>query len=71
VLARFQAGDRSPAEVARSLETSLPSISYHVHALVHSGLLREDGTSPVRGALEHFYRPTSDAKKLLEVIERL
>ena len=71
VLARFQAGDRSPAEVARSLGTSLPSITYHVHALADAGLLEEDGASPVRGAVEHFYRPTSDAKKLLDVIERL
>jgi DNA-binding transcriptional ArsR family regulator len=71
VLARFQAGDRSPAQVARSLRTSLTVIAYHVHVLADSGLLREDGANAVRGVIEHFYDPTAQAKKLLQVIEQL
>jgi DNA-binding transcriptional ArsR family regulator len=71
VLARFEAGDRSPAEVARSLGTGLPAIGYHVHRLADAGLLREDGARPVRGAVEHFYSPTAEGKKLLSAIEKL
>jgi hypothetical protein len=49
-------------ELARFLGTSLSSITYHVHALADARLVQRDGTSPVRGAVEHFYKPTSDAK---------
>jgi DNA-binding transcriptional ArsR family regulator len=46
----------SPSTLAEEFGVSLPLLSYHVDRLVTAGLLELVGTTPRRGALEHFYR---------------
>lgn len=72
VLTRFVLdGDRSAAEVAKSLDVSLSAISYHVRILADHGLLLADGDRSVRGAIEHLYQPAPIARKLLNAIDGL
>ncbi len=46
----------SPSELARELEASLGTVSYHVRQLEAAGLIELVRTAPRRGALEHYYR---------------
>jgi DNA-binding transcriptional ArsR family regulator len=46
---------RSPRDLADYLQRPLPNVSYHVRALLESGLLRPAGKRQVRGAVQHFY----------------
>ncbi len=56
VLRALQARENaSPVELARALDESLSSVSYHVTVLVDCKTLRLVRTQQVRGALEHFY----------------
>jgi DNA-binding transcriptional ArsR family regulator len=49
----------SPAELSRELGADLSEVSYHVRRLVALERIELVRTTPVRGALEHFYRATS------------
>jgi DNA-binding transcriptional ArsR family regulator len=58
LLARFcaaPAGELGAAELTRMLGESLPRVSYHVRVLSERGLVVLVRTSPVRGALAHYY----------------
>ena len=46
----------SPSELARELDGSLGTVSYHVRQLERAGLIELVSTAPRRGALEHYYR---------------
>jgi DNA-binding transcriptional ArsR family regulator len=47
----------SPAELSEELGESLGNVSYHVKILAELEAIELVRTAPVRGALEHFYRP--------------
>jgi DNA-binding transcriptional ArsR family regulator len=47
----------SPAELSVELDESLGNVSYHVKILAELEAIELVRTAPVRGALEHFYRP--------------
>jgi DNA-binding transcriptional ArsR family regulator len=47
----------SPAELSVELGESLGNVSYHVKILAELEAIELVRTAPVRGALEHFYRP--------------
>jgi DNA-binding transcriptional ArsR family regulator len=47
----------SPAELSHELGESLGNVSYHVKILNELEAIELVRTAPVRGALEHFYRP--------------
>lgn len=47
----------SPAELSQELGESLGNVSYHVKILAELEMIELVRTAPVRGALEHFYRP--------------
>lgn len=47
----------SPAELSQVLGESLGNVSYHVKILAELEAIELVRTAPVRGALEHFYRP--------------
>lgn len=47
----------SPSEISKALDESLPNVSYHVKILLECKAIELVRTRPVRGALEHFYRP--------------
>jgi DNA-binding transcriptional ArsR family regulator len=47
----------SPAELSGELGESLGNVSYHVKILAELEAIELVRTAPVRGALEHFYRP--------------
>jgi DNA-binding transcriptional ArsR family regulator len=47
----------SPAELSNELGESLGNVSYHVKILAELEAIELVRTAPVRGALEHFYRP--------------
>jgi len=47
----------SPAELSQELDESLGNVSYHVKILAELDAIELVRTAPVRGALEHFYRP--------------
>jgi hypothetical protein len=53
--AQDPSGRFSPAEKAEEWGESLGNLSYHVRALHKAGLLKKAGTTPVRGAVKHFY----------------
>jgi DNA-binding transcriptional ArsR family regulator len=50
----------SPAEISRELGEELSNVSYHTKQLVEFECAELVNTRPVRGALEHFYRATTD-----------
>jgi DNA-binding transcriptional ArsR family regulator len=50
----------SPSELAKELEEPLGNVAYHVKILEETGSIELVRTAPVRGALEHFYRATTD-----------
>lgn len=49
-------GRASPSQLADTLEQPLGNVSYHVRELQVAGILRPDGKTPRRGAIEHHYR---------------
>jgi DNA-binding transcriptional ArsR family regulator len=55
ILEAFNAGERSPRELATELGEPLGNVSYHVRMLVDLGLLQLVRTTQKRGALEHHY----------------
>jgi DNA-binding transcriptional ArsR family regulator len=56
LLARLNAGEASPVEMARELGEPLGRVSHHVRALARLGAIELVRTRPRRGAVEHFYR---------------
>jgi DNA-binding transcriptional ArsR family regulator len=50
----------SPNELSRMLDEGLSQVSYHVKVLKDYGRIKLVKTEPRRGAVEHFYRATSD-----------
>jgi DNA-binding transcriptional ArsR family regulator len=50
----------SPSELARELDEPLGNVAYHVKILEENDAIELVRTAPVRGALEHFYRATTD-----------
>lgn len=65
-------GCRSPVEATERLGfgyEKIGHVGYHVRVLFENGLLRADGTRMVRGAVQHFYKPTERAAKLLKLLE--
>jgi DNA-binding transcriptional ArsR family regulator len=60
ILELLQRGDGkgvSPSQVSEKLREPLGVVSYHVQRLVELDVLELTRTEPVRGAVEHFYRP--------------
>lgn len=53
----------SPRELADLEKESLSLVSYHVRELVRLGALELVDAKQVRGSLQHFYLPTSAAKR--------
>lgn len=53
----------SPKELADSEKLSLSLVGYHVRRLQKLGAVELVGFRQVRGACQHFYRPTSLAKR--------
>jgi DNA-binding transcriptional ArsR family regulator len=47
----------SPREVAATLQHPLGNVSYHVRVLAECHAVTLVRTKPVRGSLQHFYRP--------------
>jgi DNA-binding transcriptional ArsR family regulator len=66
--------EMSPSMMAATSGEPLGNMSYHVKILRGLGAVEETRTSPVRGALEHFYKSTgkvslmSDANIALDAI---
>jgi DNA-binding transcriptional ArsR family regulator len=52
---------QTPLDLARSMDEPLNKIGYHVHALREAGCIELVRTEHRRGAVAHFYRPTSRA----------
>ncbi len=50
--------DGSPKEMAAELEQPLSNVSYHVRVLVECRALTLVRTKPVRGSVQHFYKPS-------------
>lgn len=46
----------SPIELARELDESLGTVSYHIRCLADLGCIELVRTEPRRGAVEHYYR---------------
>lgn len=55
ILRALDAGEVSPAEIARSLGRPLGTVSYHFKLLEDLGLIELARTTPRRGAVEHHY----------------
>jgi DNA-binding transcriptional ArsR family regulator len=49
----------SPREVSRVLGEPLSNVSYHVRVLAECEAITLDSTKPVRGSMQHFYRPSA------------
>jgi len=47
----------SPREVSGELQQPLPNVSYHVRVLAKCKVITLVHTKPVRGSMQHFYRP--------------
>lgn len=48
----------SPSKMVGPLGQPIGNVSYHTRILVRLGVLRETKKKQVRGAIEHYYRPT-------------
>lgn len=57
ILHALDEGMASPSELAARLGEPIGKVSYHVQVLRDSGAIELARTRPVRGAVEHFYRP--------------
>jgi DNA-binding transcriptional ArsR family regulator len=49
----------SPREVSGMLRQPLSNVSYHVRVLADCGAIKLVTTRPVRGSMQHFYRPSA------------
>ena len=64
-----EVGQTSPSAVAAQAKESLPTLAYHMRELRTVGLIRQSGTRPARGAVEHFYELTSEGKAAVRAID--
>lgn len=64
-------GTASPVEMSRTLSAPVGDISHHVKQLVKYGCAEQVSTRPRRGAVEHFYRPTSRPVVRAEDLNRM
>jgi DNA-binding transcriptional ArsR family regulator len=76
IIRKMRASDHpwSPVRMAEDLGLALGNVSYHMRALEKAGAIGEVGTTPRRGALEHFYSPRHRSKawrQSLEVLDLL
>ena len=62
---------KSPTELADELEEGLCNVSYHVRVLKDGGAIKLAHVKPVRGAVEHLYKPTPTGRALLPLIDNL
>jgi DNA-binding transcriptional ArsR family regulator len=53
-----QGASASPVEISEALDRPLSNVSYHVRVLIEKGAVILTSTRPVRGSVEHFYRPS-------------
>lgn len=61
----------SSVRVAAELDEALPNVSYHVRKLHGAKMLRAAGEAQRRGAIEHFYVLTAQARRCMESFSRL
>jgi DNA-binding transcriptional ArsR family regulator len=54
-------GKFSPVELAAEFGEPLGNVSYHVRELREAGLVRPAGTTPRRGAVQHYYKVAAKA----------
>jgi DNA-binding transcriptional ArsR family regulator len=57
ILQVLSEGVASPNQIAQRLGEPLGNVSYHVKILLENDAIELVETRPVRGAIEHFYRP--------------
>jgi predicted transcriptional regulator len=50
----------SPKDLSIELQAPLSTVNYHVTELAKADLLELTGERQVRGAIEHFYRPSAN-----------
>lgn len=50
----------SPKDLSIELQAPLSTVNYHVTELAKADLLELTGERQVRGAVEHFYRPSAN-----------
>lgn len=69
---RRMAGEKaiSPREIASGLGKPLSNVSYHVRVLADCAAISLVSTKPVRGSMQHFYRPTVEAPWALQVLAK-
>jgi DNA-binding transcriptional ArsR family regulator len=60
--------DASPRELSEKLDQPLSKLSYHVTVLARCGALELAETKKIRGATQHFYRPTLEKKWALTAL---
>jgi DNA-binding transcriptional ArsR family regulator len=60
---RAMAGEEaiSPRQLAAELHQPLSNVSYHVRVLADCSAVTLVDTTPVRGSMQHFYRPAIEA----------
>jgi DNA-binding transcriptional ArsR family regulator len=58
----------SPRQISDELRQPLSNVSYHVRVLADCGAVTLVDTAPVRGSMQHFYKPTIDEPWALEVL---
>lgn len=63
-------GGLSPKMLAEDLDHGLGNVSYHVRALVETGVIKLVTTKPRRGATEHYYKRAGNhlGRKAIEVL---
>lgn len=66
-----EGGRLSPKDLSTRLGEPLTNVSYHVRQLRLCGAIKLDGTRPRRGALEHYYRATPLAVRVLAASEAM
>jgi DNA-binding transcriptional ArsR family regulator len=59
ILLELERGVASPNEVSRTLDEPLNLVAYHMRILREAKCVELVSRRQVRGAIEHFYRPTS------------
>jgi DNA-binding transcriptional ArsR family regulator len=59
ILLELERGTASPNEISQALDEPLNLVAYHVRILREAKCIELVSRRQVRGAIEHFYRPTS------------
>ena len=69
ILKTLDGKPRSPKSIAAELGQPIGNVSYHVTVLRDLGAVELTGTTPARGAVEHFYRARWRIRLEVETIE--